>query len=150
MWDNSYDIAIIPCLCLTLAAHDTMNFFDAQTQADALNRHLSAYDGLVVACYCAAWCDSCNGYRPGFEALAARKPQHVFVWIDIEECEHLLDDEEAENFPTLLVQSSEGNLFFGPMLPHLEHLERLLQSFEQATTVLPEGPGLLKDLLERG
>ena len=127
-----------------------MNFFDAQAQADALSEHLSSYNGLVVACYCAAWCDTCNSYRPGFEALAARKPEHVFVWIDIEESEHLLDDEDVENFPTLLVQSPQGNLFFGPMLPHLEHLERLLRGLEESRTVTPEGPSHIKELVERG
>lgn len=126
-----------------------MNFFDAQTQSHALKQHLSSHEGLVVVCYCAAWCDTCNGYRPGFELLAAGKPEHVFVWVDIEESEYLLDDEDVENFPTLLIQSSRGNLFFGPMLPHPEHLERLLQGLEDAETVLPDGPGLLKGLTER-
>ena len=125
-----------------------MNFFDAQTDSPALHKKLQSHSGLVVACYCAAWCDTCNGYRPGFQELAAARPQHVFVWIDIEENEHLLDDEEVENFPTLLVQGQQGNLFFGPMLPHLEHLERLLQSLEAPSPLLQDGPGRLADLLD--
>lgn len=124
-----------------------MNFFDAQADSPKLAQRLASHHGLVVACYCAAWCDTCGGYRPGFEALAKRNPDHVFVWIDIEENEALLDDEEVENFPTLLVQSPSGNLFFGPMLPYAEHLERLLQSLETGQAATQQGPGPLKELV---
>ena len=124
-----------------------MNLFDAQTDLPGLARRLKEHDGLLVACYCAAWCDTCNAYRPGFEALAARMPEHVFIWIDIEESEALLDDEDVENFPTLLVQSPEGNLFFGPMLPHPEHLERLLKGLDAGQPPLGTGPSALKELL---
>jgi len=123
------------------------NFFDAQTGLAALSQRLATHKGLVVACYCAAWCDTCREYRGGFEALAQRFPAHVFVWIDIEENEALLDDEDIENFPTLLVQAAGSNLFFGPMLPHPEHLERLLQSVTDTTPASLEGPGDLASLV---
>ncbi|HLU79949.1 MAG TPA: thioredoxin family protein [Burkholderiaceae bacterium] len=125
-----------------------MNFFDAHTRLPELARRLETHEGLVVACYCAAWCDTCNAYRPGFEALAGRLPQHLFVWVDIEECEALLDDIDVENFPTILVQSPQGNLFFGPLLPHLEHLERLLQGLDASCPADHPGPGPLKDLID--
>lgn len=124
-----------------------MNFFDAQTHLPALARRLADHDGLMVACYCAAWCDTCGAYRAGFEALAGRMPDHVFVWIDIEDNEALLDDEDVENFPTLLVQSGAGNLFFGPMLPHPEHLQRLLEGMDTAQPAGQSGPRALKDLI---
>lgn len=124
-----------------------MNFFDAQTESAALAQRLASHQGLVVACYCAAWCDTCGGYLPGFRELAGRHPEHLFVWVDIEENEALLDDEDVENFPTLLVQSPGGNLFFGAMLPHPEHLQRLLQSMNASQPTQWEGPGLLKDLI---
>ena len=124
-----------------------MNFFDAQTDLPALAVRLKTHDGLVVACYCAAWCNTCGGYRAGFAALADKLPGHVFTWIDIEENEALLDDEEVENFPTLLVQSPAGNLFFGIMPPHPEHLERLLQGLNVNTPATASGPGALKDLM---
>lgn len=124
-----------------------MNFFDAQTELPALAQRLGAHSGLVVACYCAAWCDTCRDYRAPLGALARRLPEHVFVWVDIEENEALLDDEEIENFPTLLVQSPAGNLFFGPLLPHVEHLDRLLQSLNTARPMTEGGPGDLKQLV---
>jgi Thioredoxin. len=123
-----------------------MNFFDAQTALPALARQLPDHSGLVVACYCAAWCDTCSAYRDPFEDLAARLPQHVFIWIDIEENEALLGDEEVENFPTLLIQSARGNMFFGPMLPHIEQLERLLQGVDAARPI-ESGPPSLKQLV---
>lgn len=124
-----------------------MNFFDAQLELPALAQRLASHDGLVVACYCAAWCDTCRQYRAGFEALAGRLPGHVFIWVDIEENEALLDDEDIEDFPTLLVQSPAGNLFFGPMLPHPEHLERLLRSATAEDPASEDGPGPLGKLV---
>jgi hypothetical protein len=38
----------------------------------------------LVACLCAAWCDTCVAYRPGFLALAERFPRAEFRWVDIE------------------------------------------------------------------
>ena len=123
----------------------TMNFIDAQSELPVLAERLAAHTGLVVVCYCAAWCDTCSAYRQPFEALAARRPEHLFAWVDIEENEALLGDEEVENFPTLLVQSPGGNLFFGPMLPHVEQLERLLKGMEGAR-VIAGGPASLRQL----
>ena len=78
---------------------------------------------FLVACLCAAWCDTCVAYRPGFEALASRFPRAEFRWVDIEEQEDL----DVENFPTIVVQKGKETLFDGVMLPHHEHLQRLLE-----------------------
>lgn len=80
----------------------------------------------LVACYCAAWCDVCSQYRDKFETLARARPEMAFAWIDIEDHPDYLGDEDVENFPTLLVQHAARTVFFGPMLPHIGHLERLL------------------------
>lgn len=86
----------------------------------------------VVVLYCAAWCDTCTQYREKFEALAhadalagaARR----YASVDIEDEPEWLGDEDVENFPTLGVQYRGRTLFFGTMLPHIGHLERLLQA----------------------
>lgn len=76
---------------------------------------------LLVACLCAAWCRTCDEYRPVFEALrAAFDAQARFVWVDIEDDEDALGDVDVENFPTLLAAQGERVLFFGTVLPHAQ------------------------------
>ena len=82
---------------------------------------------FLVACLCAAWCDTCVAYRPGFLALAGRFPRAEFRWVDIEDDAEAVEDMDVDNFPTILVQRGSETLFHGVMLPHHEHLERLLQ-----------------------
>jgi len=82
---------------------------------------------FLVACLCAAWCDTCVAYRPGFLALAERFPRAEFRWVDIEDDAEAVEDIEVENFPTILVRRGGETLFQGVMLPHHAHLERLLE-----------------------
>lgn len=86
---------------------------------------------FLVACLCAEWCDNCRKYRPSFDALAQEFPGTTFRWVDIEDEAELVDDIDVENFPTLLVQRQEAVLFYGPLLPHIEHLRRLLAVLHQ-------------------
>ena len=81
----------------------------------------------LVACLCAAWCDTCVAYRPGFVALAARFPHAEFRWVDVEDDAEAVEDIDVENFPTILVRRGNETLFHGVMLPHHEHLQRLLE-----------------------
>lgn len=110
--------------------------------------HAVADDQWFVACFCAAWCDTCTQYRPKLAALADSYPDRVFAWIDIEDHPDLLGDEDVENFPTLLVQRGSRVMFYGPMLPHIGHLERLLESLgpdsPAISTQLPDVPALLR------
>lgn len=125
-----------------------MPVFDPQHDAPALHARLKQTQGLVIACYCAAWCDTCTKYRPGFNDLAEQWPGHTFVWIDIEESPELLDDEDVENFPTILIQDPhKGNLFYGTMLPYASHLERLISHLDDTAPVTEDGPALLQTLL---
>ncbi|ANY17414.1 thioredoxin family protein [Bordetella pseudohinzii] len=117
------------------------------TDSESLRQALARPDSWLVACFCAAWCDTCQQYRPKLEALAQARPEHVFAWIDIEDHPDLLGDEDVENFPTLLVQAGGRTLFYGTMLPHIGHLERLLDSLAAdapgVKTALPDVPALL-------
>ncbi len=117
-----------------------MPVFNPQHHTAELQRALQGLDGLIVACYCAAWCDSCKKYQPDFNALAKQHAQHVFVWIDIEEHPEWLGDEDVENFPTLLIQGPQGNLFFGPLQPNISHLARLLSSLDSESPPVLGGP----------
>lgn len=125
-----------------------MPVFNSHTDRVALIQHLDTRPGLLVACYCAAWCNTCTQYRQPFEALAERLSDCTFIWIDIEECPELLGDEDVEDFPTILLQDDRGTLFFGTQLPHIQHLERLIQSVQDPTRVaLSGGPGDLDALV---
>lgn len=92
----------------------------------------------LVACLCAAWCDTCQSYRQQFDALAAQHPDKCFAWIDIEDQADLVDAVDIENFPTILIQHRDTAVFFGTMLPDVTQLNRLLNSF---TSTLTEDDG---------
>lgn len=85
-------------------------------------------DVWIVACLCAAWCDVCRQFRPAFDALAARHPEHRFVWIDIEDEADIVGDFDVEDFPTLLIQRGDTVVFFGTVLPDAGQAQRLLQA----------------------
>lgn len=86
-----------------------------------------------VICLCAEWCGTCRTYRPGFEELAGQFPHARFHWVDIEDQADDMGDLDVENFPTLLILRRELVLFFGTMLPHLGHLRRLIETFQEQT-----------------
>ena len=88
-------------------------------------------DGFLVICLCAQWCGTCRDYRAGFDALALEFPGVRFSWLDIEEQADALGDLDIENFPTLYIRRGDSVLFFGTMLPHLNNLRRLIETFQQ-------------------
>src|SRR5207237_7186667 len=82
---------------------------------------------VEVSCLCAAWCDTCTEYRPGFLALGEKFPEAQFRWIDIEDEADEVGELEVENFPTIRVTRGGQVLFHGVQLPIHSHLERLLR-----------------------
>lgn len=124
-----------------------MTLYNPSNDSGALLSRLRENHHWVVVCYCAAWCDTCASYLPAFAGLAARRSDDVFVWVDIEDHEALLDDHDIENFPTLLIQGAKGNVFYGPLLPHIHQLEQLLGALGADSPVVAQGPGALSDLL---
>jgi thioredoxin 1 len=89
----------------------------------------------VIACLCAAWCDTCCSYRNSFDELAVRHPDLRFVWIDIEDQADLVGDIDVENFPTLLIQRGDTVAFFGTVLPDARLAERLIQAQTEKSDV---------------
>lgn len=126
-----------------------MPVFNPLLDPSALQARMASNDGLTVVCYCAAWCDTCTQYEADFAALAAQLPQHAFVWIDIEDSPELLGDEDIENFPTVSIQNTGGHIFFGTLLPYIDHLERLIRHSGEPDTppIASGGPPLLGPLL---
>lgn len=88
---------------------------------------------LLVACLCAQWCRTCDAYRDTLAAVrAALQAGHPdaalrFMWVDIEDESELVGDLDVEDFPTILLARGDQVLFFGPLLPHAQTLDRLLR-----------------------
>ena len=93
---------------------------------------------LLVACLCADWCGACREYKPRFKQLQAAFPGVLFVWVDVEDDSDLVDPIEVENFPTLLIATRERVQFFGTVMPHVETLQRLIET--QLTPGSPAQP----------
>lgn len=82
----------------------------------------------LIACLCAAWCNTCEAYKSSFESLSTKHPDMCFVWIDIEDQADLVEEFDVENFPTILIQHNDMTLFAGTMLPEISLLDRLIHS----------------------
>jgi thioredoxin 1 len=93
-----------------------------------------AEPGITVTCYCAEWCGTCRDYRTPFFGLAGRFPKADFSWLDVEYDAEKVGDLEVENFPTLRIARGEKILFHGVMLPHAEHLARLLEKLTEESS----------------
>lgn len=91
-------------------------------------------DALLVACLCARWCRTCDAYRDTLaatrDALRLAHPDGAirFAWVDIEDESDLVGDLDIEDFPTLLLARGDQVLFFGPVLPHAQTLDRLVRN----------------------
>ena len=91
---------------------------------------LSPEPPLLVACLCAQWCRTCDTYRDTLVQVRAALPPGAaarFLWVDIEDESELVGDLDIEDFPTLLLARGDHVLFFGPLLPHAQTLDRLLR-----------------------
>lgn len=61
-------------------------------------------------------------------AEAVTYPDTAFLWVDVEDDSELVGDLDIDTFPTLLVMAGASVLFFGPILPGVDHLRRLLRA----------------------
>ena len=98
---------------------------------------------MLVACLCAAWCRTCDDYRPTFDALEREFGSATrFVWVDIEDDEQALDGVDVVDFPTLLIARGEELRFFGPVLPHPGTARQLIQRALQRELAVVADPAL--------
>jgi hypothetical protein len=85
----------------------------------------------TVVCLCADWCGTCREYRAAFERRAVARPEARHVWLDIEDDSDWLGDVDIETLPTLLVLHEDRPQFFGPVLPHIDVVDRTLRALAQ-------------------
>ena len=98
---------------------------------------------LLVACLCADWCGTCREYQPLFATLQTQFADVRFLWVDVEDEADLVDPIEVENFPTILIATPSQVLFFGTVTPHLQTLQRLIESQRtDSPRPLPASPEL--------
>jgi thioredoxin-like negative regulator of GroEL len=111
-----------------------------------------ATDPLLVACLCARWCRTCDAYRDTLVATrATMRIGHAaaalrFVWVDIEDESELVGDLDIEDFPTILLARGDQVLFFGPVMPHAQTLDRLVRSALDTELPPPSAAALAPDV----
>lgn len=93
---------------------------------------MSAAPDFHVACLCAAWCRTCEGYEAVFEQVARELAGSGMAlrarWIDIEDEADLVGDVEVETFPMLVIADAHDVRFAGPLTPQPDTLRRLLRA----------------------
>ena len=90
----------------------------------------AAESRLMVACLCAQWCRTCDGYREVFDRvlMALDVADVQGMWVDVEDQADAMGAIDVENFPTLLIARDDEVLFFGPVTPHAQTLQRLIDA----------------------
>jgi len=108
---------------------------------------------LLVACLCAQWCRTCDAYRDTLaatrDAIRLGHPDRAtrYVWVDIEDESDLVGELDIEDFPTLLLARGDEVLFFGPILPHAQTLDRLVRGALDAALPPLDPSVLARDVL---
>src|SRR5258708_19690043 len=75
-----------------------------------------------------------------FERIAAKRPDGLFVWLDIEDDAAICGDIDVENFPTLAIYRGATLLHYGISLPQEGAVAPLLDEMAGRRDVLREAP----------
>jgi hypothetical protein len=96
---------------------------------------------LLIACLCARWCSTCQGWQSQYAAIAEHLPNPVMVWVDIDDDEHLLPEQlDIVQMPMLLVAEADGSIvFFGAAEPRIGTLISLALSSAFPDALQPAG-----------
>jgi thioredoxin 1 len=118
-----------------------------------LSRQSESAPDWAVICLCAAWCRTCDSYRPDLAELAAREQGVRFVWLDVEDDAEWLGDFDIETFPTLLVLARETPVFLAALPPQIGVFERTLRALRagelRAATLDATAAGAVRLISER-
>ncbi|MGE5336885.1 MAG: thioredoxin family protein [Gemmatimonadota bacterium] len=107
----------------------------------------------AVVCLCAAWCRTCDAYRPDLASLAEKERGVRFVWLDVEDDADWVGELDIETFPTLLVLARETPLFFGALPPQIGVFERTLAALRggeaRAAALEADAAAAAREIAER-
>lgn len=102
----------------------------------------SAQPTWWVVCLCAQWCGVCREFRAAFDVWSRGRADLRVIWVDVEDEEAVVGDLDIETFPTVLIADGREARFFGPVLPQIGVLARMLESLQQMganpSPLLPE------------
>lgn len=112
---------------------------------------MSAMQPCIVFCLCAEWCGACREYRDTFDRFFAQQADATSscqgVWVDVETHDALMGDVDIENFPTLVIANTRGEVgFAGVVMPHFDTLKRLVEAAQAgdfAFQTQPQWAGIL-------
>jgi thioredoxin 1 len=91
---------------------------------------------LLVVAFCAAWCNTCDEFDEGYNALAAARADVTFVWLDIEDDADVAGDVDIENFPTIAIYHQGRAVHFGVSLPQAALVGRLLDALDAGSRTI--------------
>ncbi|MBU0588468.1 MAG: thioredoxin [Gammaproteobacteria bacterium] len=84
---------------------------------------------LLVVALCAEWCGVCREFRQQWDAHDFSTHAEVsYLWVDIEDRADIAGDLDIETFPSLAVFSGQQPVFYGPVSPNMDLLQRVSQS----------------------
>jgi len=72
--------------------------------------------------------------------MQSHGPELVFLWLDIDDDDALLEALTVENLPTVLIGVDDSPRFLGPLVPQAPVLERMVRriALEQTVAELPD------------
>ncbi|KAF7383020.1 hypothetical protein HZH68_014869 [Vespula germanica] len=73
-----------------------------QSYADLEERLEKAGSTLVVIDFYATWCGPCKAIGPKIEELAKETEDVIFLKVDVEECEDIVNEYKITNMPTFV------------------------------------------------
>lgn len=99
----------------------------AKDLADLSERLSKAGSTLVVIDFYATWCGPCKTIGPQIEALAQERDDVIFLKVDVDECEDIVNEYDIESMPTFIF-IKEGKVLDTFSGANYEHLLELIQT----------------------
>lgn len=95
--------------------------------ADLQDRLTKAGSTLVVIDFYATWCGPCKTIGPQVEKLAQERDDVIFLKIDVDECEDIVDEYKINSMPTF-VFIKEGKVLQTFSGANYDQLLKLIQT----------------------